>query len=78
MQNQLTNISCAAGLLLIFIIAAMHQASFAWIAGVGALLLILIIRNWTGEMAKMIDFIFTLISWFCTAITVTYLFYTSS
>ncbi|MCK9269681.1 MAG: hypothetical protein RBR47_05705 [Bacteroidales bacterium] len=78
MQNQRTNISCVAGLLLIFILAANHQAGFVWIAGVGALLLIMFIRNRTGEIAKTIDFIFTLISWFCTAITVTYLIYTST
>jgi hypothetical protein len=73
MQNQLTNISCIAGLFTIFIIAAIYQAHFWWVAGVIAVLLIFAIRNWLGEVSRKTEIVMSVSSWCCTSITVVFL-----
>jgi len=73
MQNPLTDSSCIAGLLIIFILAAILQANFAWIAGVVFLLMILIASNWMGELTRRTNIILALLSWFCIISTVAYL-----
>jgi hypothetical protein len=74
MQNQWTNSSCIAGLIIIFAIAAIYQTHFKWVAGVVALLLILIIRNWLGEITRKTEIIMTVSSWCCILITIVFLF----
>jgi len=74
MQNQMTNISCIAGLITIFVVAAFYQAHFRWVAGIVALLLILIIRNWLGEITRKTEIIMTVSSWCCILITIVFLF----
>jgi hypothetical protein len=73
MQNPLTDSSCIAGLIIIFILAGIFQANFAWIAGVIVLLLILVVSNYLGEMSRRTNIKLTLLSWFCTISTVAYL-----
>jgi len=70
MQNQLTNISCITSLFVIFIVAALFQAHFYWIAGVVGILVIFTIRNWMGEVSKKTELIMALLGWFCTIITI--------
>jgi hypothetical protein len=74
MQNQLTNISCIAGLIIIFIVAAIYQTHFRWVAGVVALLLIFVLRNWLGEITRKTELIMTVSSWCCILITILFLF----
>jgi len=74
MQNQWTNISCIAGLITIFVVAAFYQAHFKWVAGIVALLMILIIRNWLGEITRKTEIIMTVSSWCCILITIVFLF----
>jgi hypothetical protein len=74
MQNQLTNISCIAGLFTIFIVAAIYQTHFRWVAGVVAVLLIFGFRNWLGEVTGKTEVIMAVSSWCCTLITVAFLF----
>jgi hypothetical protein len=74
MQNQMTNISCIAGLIIIFVIAAINQGHFRWVAGILALLLLLIIRIWLGEITRKTEIILTVSSWCCTLITIVFLF----
>jgi len=73
MQNQWTNISCIAGLFTIFMIAAIFQTPFWWVAGVIALLLILALRNWLGEVSRKTEIVMTVSSWCCTSLTVVFL-----
>jgi len=63
MQKQLTNISCIASLLIIFIVAAIHQNHFSWVAGIIALLILLTVRNFLGEVALSTEIRLTVISW---------------
>jgi hypothetical protein len=74
MQNQMTNISCIAGLIIIFIVAAIYQTHFRWVAGVVALLLIFVLRNWLGEITRKTEIIMAVSGWCCTLITIVFLF----
>ncbi len=62
MQNQLTNISCIIGLVIIFVLAAIFQSHFRWLASVAALLIILIIRSFMIEVSQKTEKILTAIS----------------
>jgi hypothetical protein len=73
MQNPLTDYSCLAGLFVTFILAAILQANFTWIAGVAFLLMILITSNWMGELSRRTNLTLAILSWFCTLATVAYL-----
>jgi ABC-type iron transport system FetAB permease component len=73
MQNPLTDISCIAGLIIIFILAGIFQANFFWIAGVIILLMILVASHWLGELSRRTNMILALLSWVCTISTVAYL-----
>jgi len=55
-------------------IAAILQTPFWWVAGVIALLLILALRNWLGEVSRKIEIVMAVSSWCCTLITVVFLF----
>jgi len=74
MQNQMTNISCIAGLIIIFVMAAFFQTHFRWVAGVVVLLLIFIIRSQLGEITRKTELIMTVSSWCCILITILFLF----
>jgi len=73
MQNPLTNYSCLAGLFIIFVLAAIFQANFAWIVGVVILLGMLIITNWMGELSRRNTIRLAVFSWICTGATVFYI-----
>lgn len=57
MLFSLTNISGLAGLALIFIAAGILRNGMEWIPGVVFLLVLLIIRNLSGEITKKQEFI---------------------
>jgi hypothetical protein len=73
MQNPLTDCSCIAGLIIIFILAGIFQANFTWIIGVLLLLLILVLSNWLGEMSRRAGIILSALIWICTFATVAYI-----
>jgi hypothetical protein len=75
MQNQMTNITGIAGLALIFILAAVHQSNFRWVAGVFAIQIILIIRNLLGEVTHKTEIIMMLAGFCFTLLTILFLIY---
>lgn len=78
MQNPLTDISCIAGLFIIFILAGIYQANFVWIGGVAILLGMLIITNWLGELSRRNAILLAAFSWICTIATAIYIIINNS
>ncbi|NCC72689.1 MAG: hypothetical protein EOM06_04770 [Sphingobacteriia bacterium] len=70
MQNPLSDGSCIAGLIIIFITAAIFRADFTWIAGVVMLLGFLIVSNLAGEFSRRTTLMMTIFSWIFTALTI--------
>jgi uncharacterized membrane protein YccC len=66
LKGQLTNISCLAGLFIIFLMAAFHNGDFVWIVGIVALLGMLIVRNILGEVSQKTDLLLAVLVWLCT------------
>jgi hypothetical protein len=71
MQNPLIDFSCLAGLFVIFLLAAVFQANFFWLAGVISQLLILAISNKKIEMTRRMIFLLAVLSWLFTILTIT-------
>lgn len=70
MNRHFVDLSCIAGIALIFTLAAIYQANFHWIWGIGILLIILVFRIYYGEMKRYQHLMLTLLIWICTIFTV--------
>lgn len=57
-----TYLTCAAGMIGIFVMAFFAKSGFSWIVGAGLLLFLLLIRTIQGEITHKKEWLFTLLA----------------
>jgi hypothetical protein len=70
MNRHFVDLSCIAGIALIFSVAAIYRTNFYWIGGIGIMLIIMVFRIYMGEMKRYLHLMLTLLSWICTIISI--------